>query len=71
VFKLLRRKRDTLVAGSIKDVWRPCMSPIFRKPTIDGGVTGGRGQTWRRKTDAGWQYLQDSDLADEFEGRRY
>jgi hypothetical protein len=51
--------------------WHRCRTPFFSKPTVDGGRTGGQGQTWRRRTAAGWEYRQDDESPEEFEARQY
>jgi hypothetical protein len=51
--------------------WHKCRTPFFAKPTVDGGRTGGHGQTWRRRTADGWEYRQDEETPEEFEARQY
>jgi hypothetical protein len=52
-------------------IWHRCRTPIFSRPTVSGGRTGGHGQTWRRRTAAGWEYRQDAETPEEFEARQY
>jgi hypothetical protein len=51
--------------------WHKCSTPLIARTTVDGGKTGGMGQTWRRRTTAGWEYRQDEETPDDFEARQY
>jgi hypothetical protein len=64
-------KAQVLKAHKDESQWHKCRTPFFGKPTIDGGRTGGHGQTWRRRTADGWEYRQDAETLEEFEARQY
>lgn len=41
------------------DLWHECKAPWIPKRTVTGRWTLGKKKLWRRKTELGWEYLQE------------
>lgn len=68
---IFRRNEDRSTTVNGIPVWHKCKTPFFRKRTVDGGWTGGMGQTWRRATANSWEYHQEPETIEDFEARQY
>ncbi len=52
------------------DVWQRCAPPIWPRQTIDGGLTLGRGQVWRRWDGKRWLYQEDTETEEDWSNRQ-